>query len=57
MMYKVMTVGQCIIFTNTKKFAPVICEWFQKNGRNSALLSGDLTKDERDEVIRTFENG
>jgi len=56
-MYKVMTVGQCLIFVNTKKMTPVIFQYMQQIGRNSAILSGDLTKEERDQVVHQFEKG
>lgn len=56
-MYKAMTVGQCIIFVNTKKFCYTIKMHLEKLGRSCSVLTGQLDKSERDKVIKDFENG
>lgn len=56
-MYKVMTVGQCIMFVNTKKFCYTIKEHLDRLGKSCSILTGNLNKQERDQVIKEFESG
>jgi len=52
-----MTVGQCIIFTNTRKFASTVDSHMRKNDRSCALLTGELRKEDRDSAVASFEKG
>lgn len=56
-MYKAMTVGQCIMFVNTKKFCYTIKNHLDKLGKSCSVLTGNLNKQERDQVIKEFEKG
>jgi len=52
-----MTVGQCIIFVNTKKFCSIMKIELEKMGKSCSVLTGQLDKEERDRVISDFEKG
>ena len=50
--YGVVTIGQAIIFCHTRKNAAWLVEKMTKDGHAVALLSGELTVEERIQVGR-----
>jgi len=55
--YGVVTIGQAIIFCHTRKNAAWLVEKMTKDGHAVALLSGELTVEERIQVLDRFREG
>ncbi|XP_020293190.1 DEAD-box helicase Dbp80-like [Pseudomyrmex gracilis] len=55
--YGVITIGQAIIFCHTKKTASWLAEKMSKDGHAVAILSGDLTVEQRISVLDRFRAG
>ncbi|ETN57879.1 DEAD box ATP-dependent RNA helicase [Anopheles darlingi] len=55
--YGVITVGQAIIFCHTRKTAGWLAERMSKDGHSVAVLSGELTVDQRLAVLDRFRAG
>ncbi|XP_055684898.1 DEAD-box helicase Dbp80-like [Lutzomyia longipalpis] len=55
--YGVITVGQAIIFCHTRKTASWLSSKMSKDGHSVAVLSGDLTVEQRLCVLDRFRNG
>ncbi|KAI9293837.1 DEAD-domain-containing protein [Neoconidiobolus thromboides FSU 785] len=56
-LYQLMTIGQSIIFVNSKRAADRIARTMTKNGYKVIALHGDLMSDERDRMIDLFRSG
>lgn len=55
--YGVISIGQAIIFCHTRKTAQWLVEKMSKEGHAVALLSGDMTVDQRIAVLNRFRDG
>uniref|UniRef100_A0A1B0DJZ5 RNA helicase n=1 Tax=Phlebotomus papatasi TaxID=29031 RepID=A0A1B0DJZ5_PHLPP len=55
--YGVITVGQAIIFCHTRKTASWLATKMSKDGHSVAVLSGDLTVEQRLAVLDRFRDG
>lgn len=55
--YGVITIGQAIIFCHTRKTASWLSEKMSKDGHSVAVLSGDLTVEQRIAVLDRFRAG
>ena len=55
--YGSISIGQAIIFCDTKKNASYLVEKMAKEGHAVALLSGELTVDQRIAVLNRFREG
>jgi ATP-dependent RNA helicase DDX19/DBP5 len=55
--YGVVTIGQAIIFCHTRKTASWLSQKMTKDGHAVALLSGELTVEERIQVLDRFRDG
>uniref|UniRef100_A0ABM5EPC1 RNA helicase n=1 Tax=Pogona vitticeps TaxID=103695 RepID=A0ABM5EPC1_9SAUR len=55
--YGSITVGQGIIFCQTRRNAKWLCCSLSKDGHQVALLSGELTVEQRADVIQRFRDG
>jgi len=55
--YGVVTIGQAMIFCHTRKTAAWLVEKMTKDGHAVALLSGELTVEERIQVLDRFREG
>ncbi|GBP59534.1 DEAD-box helicase Dbp80 [Eumeta japonica] len=55
--YGVVTIGQAIIFCHTRKNASWLSEKMSKDGHSVAVLSGDLTVEQRIAVLDRFRAG
>ncbi|KAL7306605.1 DEAD-box helicase Dbp80 [Trichogramma pretiosum] len=55
--YGVITIGQAIIFCHTRKTANWLANKMQKDGHTVAILSGDLTVNDRIVVLDRFREG
>ncbi|KAG1668007.1 DEAD-box helicase Dbp80 [Nymphon striatum] len=55
--YASISVGQAIIFCHTRKTAGLLSERMSKEGHAVALLSGDLTVEQRLSVLNRFRDG
>ncbi|XP_050453046.1 DEAD-box helicase Dbp80 [Cataglyphis hispanica] len=55
--YGVITIGQAIIFCHTKKTASWLAEKMTRDGHAVAILSGDLTVEQRISVLDRFRAG
>ncbi|XP_032512289.1 DEAD-box helicase Dbp80 [Danaus plexippus] len=55
--YGVITVGQAIIFCHTRKTASWLSEKMSRDGHSVAVLSGELTVDQRIAVLDRFRGG
>jgi len=55
--YGVVTIGQAMIFCHTRKTAQWLVERMTKDGHAVALLSGDLTVEQRIAVLDRFREG
>lgn len=55
--YGVVTIGQAMIFCHTRKMASWLAEKMTKDGHAVALLSGELTVDQRIAVLDRFRQG
>lgn len=55
--YGVVTIGQAIIFCHTRKTASWLSEKMSKDGHSVAVLSGDLTVEQRISVLDRFRAG
>merc|ERR1712050_505998 len=55
--YGVVTIGQAMIFCQTRKTASWLVEKMTKDGHAVALLSGELTVEERIQVLDRFRDG
>lgn len=47
---------QSIIFVNTKSFAETVFNIMKKNGYKVSIIFGDMSKEERDEMMDKFRN-
>lgn len=56
-MYGVLSVGQCIVFCHTRKAASWLTEKMSKEGHSVALLSGEITVEQRIAVLNRFRDG
>lgn len=56
-LYEMISVGQSIIFVETRDKAGSVQRDLKRDGFDSELLHGQLTKPERDDVINRFKNG
>jgi ATP-dependent RNA helicase DDX19/DBP5 len=52
-----LIIGQCIIFVSTKKTVKELQEILEADFNTVAVLHGDLSPPERDEVVRNFKEG
>ncbi|KAK7793399.1 hypothetical protein R5R35_014306 [Gryllus longicercus] len=55
--YGVVTIGQAMIFCHTRKTAAWLAERMSRDGHAVALLSGDLTVEQRIAVLDRFRDG
>merc|ERR1712105_423200 len=55
--YGVITIGQAMIFCQTRKTASWLVEKMTADGHAVALLSGELTVEERIQVLDRFRDG
>jgi ATP-dependent RNA helicase DDX19/DBP5 len=55
--YGVVTIGQAMIFCHTRKTASWLTERMSRDGHAVALLSGDLTVEQRIAVLDCFRDG
>lgn len=55
--YGICTVNQAMIFCQTKKTAGWLCEEMTKEGHGVALLTGDLTVEQRITILDRFREG
>merc|ERR1711974_536196 len=55
--YGVVTIGQAMIFCQTRKTASWLVEKMQAEGHAVALLSGELTVEERIKILDNFRDG
>lgn len=55
--YGAITIGQSMIFCHTRRTASWLAEKMKEDGHSVALLSGELSVEERAEVIKSFRNG
>ena len=55
--YGVVTIGQAMIFCHTRKTASWLSEKMSRDGHAVALLSGDLTVEQRIAVLDRFRDG
>ncbi|XP_065835573.1 ATP-dependent RNA helicase DDX19B-like [Oscarella lobularis] len=55
--YGVVTIGQAIVFCYTRKSASALCERMKKDGHAVALLTGELTLEDRATILRRFRDG
>jgi len=56
-LYGVLTIGQCMIFTRTRKAAAWLAGRLSADRHQVALLSGELSIEQRGDVIRRFKEG
>jgi superfamily II DNA/RNA helicase len=45
---------QTVIFVNTKSFADTLFKILKKNGIKPAIIFGDMSPEERDEMVEKF---
>ena len=55
--FTVCELTQTIIFVNTKKFAETLHSMMRKANLKSTIIFGDMSVDERDEMIGKFRTG
>lgn len=55
-LYSYMTIGQTIIFVNSKRKAAELTKFLRGKGHATGILSSDLRKEERDLVMEEFRN-
>lgn len=48
---------QTVIFVNTKQFAELLHKLMRNAGYKATIIFGDMSKDERDEMVNKFRNG
>lgn len=56
-LFGTLTIGQVFIFCQTKKAAAWLTEKLRKDGHSVGIITGDLTVEERTEVINRFRDG
>lgn len=56
-MYGVVSIGQCIVFCHTRKAASWLSQKMSQDGHAVALLSGELTVEQRIAVLNRFRDG
>jgi len=56
-MYDLLTMGQSIVFVQTKMYADIITDMLQKKGFDCATLHGDLEAVDRDLLMDEFRRG
>ncbi|CAB4018824.1 ATP-dependent RNA helicase DDX19A [Paramuricea clavata] len=56
-MYGVISIGQCIVFCHTRKAAAWLSEKMSREGHSVALLSGEITVEQRIAVLNRFRAG
>ncbi|CAH3038892.1 unnamed protein product, partial [Porites lobata] len=56
-MYGVVSIGQCIVFCHTRKAASWLAEKMTADGHSVALLSGEITVEQRLAVLNRFRDG
>ncbi|CAH3027041.1 unnamed protein product [Porites evermanni] len=56
-MYGVVSIGQCIVFCHTRKAASWLAEKMTADGHSVALLSGEITVEQRLAVLNKFRDG
>lgn len=52
--FNTCSMTQTVIFVNTKKFAEVLHNLMRRNGYKSTIIFGDMSVEERDEMIAKF---
>lgn len=55
--YGVITVGQAMIFCQTRKTASWLTEELREDGHSVSLLSGDLSPEDRIQILNSFRQG
>ncbi len=55
--YKHMSIGQAIIYTNKKNKAEEISYYLEENGYKSGILHGDMMQNERRDILNDFKDG
>ncbi|XP_065836078.1 ATP-dependent RNA helicase DDX19A-like [Oscarella lobularis] len=55
--YGVVTIGQAIVFCYTRKSASALCEKMKNDGHAVALLTGELTLEDRATILTRFRDG
>lgn len=55
--FSTCSMTQTVIFVNTKKFAEVLHSLMQRNGYKATIIFGDMSVEERDEMIGKFRSG
>ncbi|CAB4043961.1 ATP-dependent RNA helicase DDX19A-like [Paramuricea clavata] len=55
--YGVISIGQCIVFCNTRKAAAWLSEKMTRKGHSVALLSGETTVEQRIALLNRFRDG
>ncbi|KAA8491569.1 Eukaryotic initiation factor 4A-3 [Porphyridium purpureum] len=56
-LYERITVGQCVVFVNSRKKCEWLARQLQALGFGVGVLHGDMVQRDRDEVMRTFRAG
>ncbi|XP_015787451.1 DEAD-box helicase Dbp80 [Tetranychus urticae] len=56
-LFGTLTIGQVFIFCQTKKAAAWLTDKLRKDGHSVGIITGDLTVEERTEVINRFRDG
>lgn len=56
-MYAVVSIGQCIVFCQTRKSVSWLAEKMTAEGHSVALLSGEITVEQRLAVLNRFRDG
>jgi ATP-dependent RNA helicase DDX19/DBP5 len=52
-----LSLTQSIIFVNTKKFCETVMSVLRKNGYKATIMFGDMSNEERDEMMAKFRSG
>ena len=55
--FSTCSMTQTVIFVNTKKFAEVLHRLMHNNGYKATIIFGDMSSEERDEMIAKFRSG
>jgi translation initiation factor 4A len=56
-LFEIISVTQCIIFVNKKNDAENVYDCLKKQGFEISLITGNMTQDNRNSVIKNFRNG
>lgn len=56
-LYNTLSVAQSIIFCNTQRKAQRLAEYMDANEFTISLITGEMSQQEREEIIKTFKSG